>query len=329
MHLTRSSILLTAFTASWAAFTPAAASPPSYRKTCTVPSLFTSSNGTANDSPAINHAFANCSYGGIVRFLEGVDYNVFTPIAAKNLTNVEIQMYGNLHLPQNITYMQRIFNETVGASGTNLYWFEFSGPGISYTSTSNVTTGWIKSYGQAWWDANPVNGTGLDGRPHLTLFNTTNGRIKYLKSLQPIAWNHRLVGKNISVSHSIIEAFSTGGFPFNTDGFQVAGTDITIEDSVIYNGDDAFAIQSGAHNALVRSATVGYASHGLSIGSLGQNQGLFANVSNIFFDDITMIDTVYGARFKSWIGGQGSAKNVTWNNIRVYNVSFPIFVTQT
>ena len=38
---------------------------------------------------------------------------------------------------------------------------------------------------------------------------------------------------------------------------------------------------------------------------------------------------VYASRFKSWIGGQGLAQNITWSNIRVYNVTFPIFVTQT
>ena len=68
---------------------------------------------------------------------------------------------------------------------------------------------------------------------------------------------------------------------------------------------------------------------GMSIGSLGQNQASFANVSNITFDDITIINGVYAARFKSWQGGQGIAQNISWTNMRVYNVSFPIFVTQS
>ena len=67
----------------------------------------------------------------------------------------------------------------------------------------------------------------------------------------------------------------------------------------------------------------------MSIGSLGQNQASFANVSNITFDDITVISGVYAARFKSWVGGQGLAQGITWSNMQVYNVSFPIFVTQT
>lgn len=55
----------------------------------------------------------------------------------------------------------------------------------------------------------------------------------------------------------------------------------------------------------------------------------YANVSDIHFADVTVIDSVYAARFKPWIGGQGLAKNISWKNIRVYNVVFPIFVTQS
>jgi len=75
--------------------------------------------------------------------------------------------------------------------------------------------------------------------------------------------------------------------------------------------------------------TIGYQTHGMSIGSLGQNQASFANVTNIAFNDLTVINGVYAARFKSWQGGQGLARNISWTNMRTYNVTFPIFVTQT
>lgn len=61
-----------------------------------------------------------------------------------------------------------------------------------------------------------------------------------------------------------------------------------------------------------------------------------------------MVNALYGARFKSWIGGQGlvsrvtaglersrlilisdQAENITWQNIRMSNVSYPIFVTSS
>ena len=127
----------------------------------------------------------------------------------------------------------------------------------------------------------------------------------------------------------MIDAYSnSSSFPFNTDGFGIGATNVLIEDSVIYNGDDAIAVGSGSHNVLFRRNTIGYLTHGMSIGSLGSNPNSFANVTNIHFDDVTVATGLYAARFKSWSGGQGLAQNITWSNIRAYNVSFPIFVTQ-
>ena len=215
-------------------------------------------------------------------------------------------------------------------NATNVFWLTFAGPNVNFVGTDNVTNGWIYSYGQAWWDANGVNQTGTPARPHLMSFNTTNGSMQHSKSRKPIAWNVQLTGQNVTVSDSVIDAYSTtGSFPFNTDGFDVTGTDITITNSVIFNADDAIAVQSGSHNILFTGGTIGYQSHGMSIGSLGQDQATPANVSNVTFNDITCVNSVYAARFKSWEGGQGLAKNITWSNIRTYNVTFPIFVTQT
>ena len=244
----------------------------------------------------------------MVSFAEGVDYNVFRPITATNLDHVTVEMYGNLHLPKNITYMEELYNQTTTEDDDDLFWFDLAGPGLRYIGTSNITTGWIYSYGQRWWDANPTNGTGLDGRPHLMSFNTTNGCMHNFKSRKPIAWGVQVIGSNISIKDTIIDAYSTtGSFPFNTDGFDITATEVTITNSIIYNGDDAIAVQSGSQNILFQGGTIGYQSHGMSIGSLGQDQTEFANVTNIHFDDITVVSAVYAARFKSWIGGQGLA----------------------
>ncbi|RFU30468.1 hypothetical protein B7463_g5870, partial [Scytalidium lignicola] len=321
--------LATAIACASATSPSSCAPPPS--QTCVVPSRYIVSNGTADDSDAVAAAFAECSENAVVKFREGVDYNIFNPIKATNLSNIEIHMHGNLHLPQNVTYIQELVNTSNALTYSSaLYWFSFAGPGIKYVGTQDVTSGWINSYGQAWWDANPVNGTGTPNRPHLMSFNTTDGSMKNMKSRKPIAWGFQITGNNIEVSDTIIDAYSTtGSFPFNTDGFDVTATNLHIKNSVIFNGDDSIAVQSGSHNVLFEKATLGYQTHGMSIGSLGQNQAQFAKVSNITFDDVTVVNGVYASRFKSWQGGQGLAKNITWSNIRTYNVTFPIFVTQT
>jgi polygalacturonase len=67
--------------------------------------------------------------------------------------------------------------------------------------------------------------------------------------------------------------------------------------------------------------------HGLSVGSLGKG-GVVANVQNVLFENIVMKNSLYGARFKSWTNASGIAQNITWRNIHLKNVSFPIYVTQ-
>lgn len=123
-----------------------------HTRTCTIPSKYESSNGTADYSLAIAAAFAKCSSNAIIEFKKDVDYNVFNPISALNLSNVIIRQEGNLHLPQNITYIQNLVTALNALTYTTaLYWFAFAGPKIQYEGSNDITTSWINSYGQAWW----------------------------------------------------------------------------------------------------------------------------------------------------------------------------------
>jgi len=229
-----------------------------------------------------------------------------------------------------IIWFRSIVNVSANTNATALYWFDLEGESINWIGSNNISSGWIECYGQAWWDTNPPNGTGAAARPHLMNYNTNNAVMQNMKIHNTIAWGVVVNGDNITITNTFIDVFSnSSAFPFNTDGFDVKGNNISILDSTIFNGDDAIAIQSGSYNILFKGGTIGYATHGLSIGSLGQDQSKFAAVENITFDDVTVIDAVYAARFKSWIGGQGLARNITWKNIRTYNVTFPIFVTQS
>ncbi|KAG6871941.1 hypothetical protein C0995_014723, partial [Termitomyces sp. Mi166 len=154
--------------------------------------------------------------------------------------------------------------------------------------------GWIDGHGQAWWDTqNQVN------RPHGIAFsNIRNGVIRDIKLWKPIAWNFATSGStNLHAFNNKIVAVSSNpnvsAFPFNTDG----------------------------------KNTYCEGGHGLSIGSLGKG-GSVADVQDVLIENIVMNKTLYGARFKSWTGGNGLARNVTWRNITFSNVRFPIYVTQ-
>jgi hypothetical protein len=141
------------------------------------------------------------------------------------------------------------------------------GSNIHYTGSENINNGWINSYGQQWWDANPSNATGITGRPHLMVFNVQKGSIKRLKSRKPIAWNVQVKGNDIDISDSIVDAVSDKweSFPFNTDAFDIGASNVRITNLIAYNGDDAVAVNDGAHNLYVSDSTIGYQTHGMCL----------------------------------------------------------------
>jgi polygalacturonase len=288
-------------------------------KTCTI----ASSNGRSDDSPSVTNALKSCSSNAIIEFQSGVTYNIWTPVSAK-LTNVEIRVNGNLQLPNSIKQVQSIVN------GGSSRWFSFSGSKVDWIGSKDPKWGWIDSFGQQWYDANPPGKTGLPGRPHLFRWGVNNGSLQRFKSRKPTGWNVGISGNDNVVTDAIIDAVSNSSrFSFNTDAFGVSGRNVRISNAYIMNGDDAIAISNGAQNFVFENSVIGWETHGMSIGSLGSNPNQAVSVSNILFRNITVKGGLYAARFKSWKGGQGLVKNVTWTDIKVQNVTFPIFVTQT
>jgi len=92
------------------------------------------------------------------------------------------------------------------------------------------------------------------------------------------------------------------------------------------NGDDCLTVGNGARNIHWRNSYC-EGGHGLSIGSLGKG-GQVADVQDVLIETTVMKNTLYGARFKSWTGGNGLARNITWRDISFIDVPFPIFITQ-
>lgn len=92
-------------------------------------------------------------------------------------------------------------------------------------------------------------------------------------------------------------------------------------------GTTACPVVNGARDIVAQNGFCGFSSHGLSIGSLGKN-GAASTVAKVLFNNWTMEGAVYGARFKSWTGGNGWAENITWQDIAVKNVSTAIYITQ-
>ncbi|KAG5604680.1 hypothetical protein H5410_026172 [Solanum commersonii] len=113
----------------------------------------------------------------------------------------------------------------------------------------------------------------------------------------------------------------------NTDGIHLQNTqDVEIHHSNIGTGDDCISIQTGCSNIHVHHLNCG-PGHGISLGGLGKDKSV-ACVSDIIVDNVNLQSTMYGARIKTWQGGVGIVKNISFTNIQVSNVKVPIMIDQ-
>ncbi|KAJ4822561.1 hypothetical protein Tsubulata_034289 [Turnera subulata] len=113
----------------------------------------------------------------------------------------------------------------------------------------------------------------------------------------------------------------------NTDGIHLQNTrDVEIQHSNIACGDDCVSIQTGCSNVHVHHINCG-PGHGISLGGLGKDKSV-ACVSDVIIEEISLQNTLAGVRIKTWQGGIGSVKNVTFSSIQVSNVKYPVIIDQ-
>jgi len=86
------------------------------------------------------------------------------------------------------------------------------------------------------------------------------------------------------------------------------------------------SIENGTHNLHVSKVVCG-PGHGISIGSLGDDNSR-AEVSGITIDSVQLNGTTNGARIKTYQGGSGYARDITFQNMIMYNVKNPIIIDQ-
>ncbi|KZV74089.1 glycoside hydrolase family 28 protein [Peniophora sp. CONT] len=323
------------------AATHSAASRVSPKPTTSWNTFTVSHTDGADDVPALKTALSsgNITANSTILFKKGITYNIWSALQFPTLNNVEVAIEGNLTYPESIVDVQSV----VASSGFPGAWIAFTGgTNVTLRGTSDPEWGWIDAHGQQWWDA--VQQT---NRPHGIFFRKiVGGTIKNVKLWKPIGWCFSTSGSsNVNVlDNTILAKSDTDAFPFNTDGVDVGGTNITLKGNHIVNGDDCITIGSGTTNV---HASDGYCEggHGLSIGSLGSG-GAVAQVNNVYFENFVMKDSLYAARFKSWAGGNGLAKeyalnfslpeldlnfvlySITWKNIAFSKVMIPIYITQ-
>ncbi|CAI5527611.1 unnamed protein product, partial [Closterium sp. Naga37s-1] len=90
--------------------------------------------------------------------------------------------------------------------------------------------------------------------------------------------------------------------------------------------DDGVAIVGMTRNVLVQNITC-INGHGISIGSLGA-EGALGCIQGITIRDVTFRGSNNGLRIKTYQGGVGLVSNVSYENVQMTDVTYPIVINQ-
>ena len=199
--------------------------------------------------------------------------------------------------------------------------------GSTYTNFISITgnnvgiigPGTIEGNGAAWWAAFNANNN-MPHRPYLIRFSNCNYVLLRNVTLQNSPMFHVAFGatSNVTIDGVIVRAPTTS---VNTDALDPAGSHYLIENCDISTGDDDICLKPGStycSDITIRNCTIG-TGHGISIG--GQtNLGL----DGMTVTDCTFTGTDNGLRIKADPTEGGLVQNVTYSNLTMTNVQYPI-----
>jgi hypothetical protein len=197
-------------------------------------------------------------------------------------------------------------------------------PLITVSSQTNLEitgTGIIDGQAQltGWW----TNGLSTSQRPVLIAFNKCNLVLVQNITLEnPPSMHITFKSSDGDITIQGITINTANNSP-NTDGIDLIGTNVLVENCSISDGDDCIALGSTGGTSwftMVTNCTFGFG-HGLSIG--GNTLG---GVSNLTVANCTFSGTQYGVRLKSdnasSSGGAGGiTQNLFYYNLGMTNIS--------
>ncbi|KAK9126650.1 hypothetical protein Scep_015496 [Stephania cephalantha] len=225
-------------------------------------------------------------------------------------TSVTVQILGNITAPNGL------WN-----------WNYNSGSWIIFDSVYGLSVfggGDIEGHGSTWWKCKQSRK--CSGAPSALMFNFCNNlKLKSLK-ISNSPQIHLVLHdcKNVYVSGITITAPADSP---NTDGIHTQYCkQVEIKNSTIKTGDDCIAISKESSDIKIGGIQCG-PGHGISIGSLGQSYSA-ATVERIHVYNVVFFGTMNGARIKTWQGGSGYARDITFENLMMVNVDNPIVIDQ-
>lgn len=244
-------------------------------------------------------------------------YHVMGGIQASNLQNVTIAFRGSLVYSKSMKAWPR---SGPGSKARVLECMEFINC-RNLRLVGNDGGSLLEGNGAVWWGF-PGIGYLLIGenRPRmLTMDTCTDCLVENLYFHQSPYWtfwapnSNGLEVRTSSIDnrrdsddgHDIIDLTA-----FNTDGFDITGTDVWIHDVSVWNQDDCVAVKDGSQNMLIERVTA--SGLGMTIGSIA------STVRNITFRDVVMPHTYKGIYMK--FRGAGLVEDVLYENITMQSV---------
>ena len=191
---------------------------------------------------------------------------------------------------------------------------------IAFKNASNVQVvggGTIDGNGAAWWAA--FNGNSSTERPQMIKFSNCTNVLVAGVTLSNAPTEHLVpAATNLTIDGITIATSATSP---NTDGIDPSGTNILIENCSISDGDDNIAVKPqnlACSNLTITGCAFG-SGHGLSVG--GQtNDGL----DGMAVLNCTFNGTTNGLRLKADPTEGGLVQNITYSNITMTDVQYPI-----
>ncbi len=288
-------------------------------------------NGSSNSAAAINSAITaiNSLGGGTVEVaaVGSLTNYMSGPITMKSSVSLQIdsgaklQMFG-LSVWTNISTASTPF-----ILGNSLHDVEINGMGTTNASgvltnsgTIDGNAGFTVGTTTNWWGPSGGNNP-LATRPNFIEFDHTSKILIQGVALQNPPTFHIMVHNNngnLTIQNITIATASSSP---NTDGIDLASTNVLIRGCSISDGDDNIQIGSSsafANNITISNCTFG-SGHGLSIGSPTQD-----GVSNLLVSGCWWNGTEYGLHIKTSRGIGGVMQNLTYQNLQMTNVNFVV-----
>jgi polygalacturonase len=268
-------------------------------------------DGATVNTTAIQAAIdaASAKGGGIVEVPAGIFMS--GPIRLASGINLRVEHGAVLRMLPLDKYPGGTIDPADFVSGAKLHDVAISGSGM------------IDGQGAPWW---PFAKTKEARRPRMIALSGCDRVLIEKVTLTNSPMFHIAIGgqsANITVRGVTIRAPASTDLvqpSHNTDACNISGRNALIQDCDVSVGDDNFTCGGNTSDIVITNCTYGNG-HGVSIGSYTSG-----GVSNITVVDCTFSNTECGIRIKSDRDRGGLVRNLSYRNLRMTNVGFPILI---